>query len=181
MKLQSIKNVTIYCSSSNRINKKFFKIAYNLGKYLSSKKINLIYGGGSNGLMGEIARTMQQNGSFITGIIPKFLETEENMNKKANKLIVVKDMAKRKKLLFEKGDAFIVLPGGPGTIEEITEIISWFNLKLHNKPIILFNYNGFWEPLINMYKKTYNEKFLEKMHNQIFYSVKSMSEIKKII
>ena len=102
MKLQSIKNVTIYCSSSNRINKKFFKIAYNLGKYLSSKKINLIYGGGSNGLMGEIARTMQQNGSFITGIIPKFLETEENMNKKANKLIVVKDMAKRKKLLFEK-------------------------------------------------------------------------------
>ena len=131
--------------------------------------------------MGEIARTMQQNGSFITGIIPKFLETEENMNKKANKLIVVKDMAKRKKLLFEKGDAFIVLPGGPGTIEEITEIISWFNLKLHNKPIILFNYNGFWEPLINMYKKTYNEKFLEKMHNQIFYSVKSMSEIKKII
>ena len=116
MKLQSIKNVTIYCSSSNRINKKFFKIAYNLGKYLSFKKINLIYGGGSNGLMGEIARTMQQNGSFITGIIPKFLETEENMNKKANKLIVVKDMAKRKKLLFEKGDAFIVLPGGPGNV-----------------------------------------------------------------
>jgi len=181
MKLQSIKNVTIYCSSSNRINKKFFKIAYNLGKYLSSKKINLVYGGGSNGLMGEIARTMQQNGSFITGIIPKFLETEENMNKKADKLIVVKDMAKRKKLLFEKGDAFIALPGGPGTIEEITEVISWFNLYLHSKPIILFNYNKFWNPLIQMYEKTYKEKFNNKKYKKLFYSVSNIAEIKKII
>ncbi len=181
MKLQSIKNITIYCSSSNKINKKFFKIAYNLGNYLSSKKINLIYGGGSNGLMGEIARTMQQNGSFITGIIPKFLETEENMNKKANKLIVVKDMTIRKKLLFEKGDAFIALPGGPGTIEEITEIISWYNLNLHSKPIILFNYNKFWNPLIQMYTKTYNQKFNNKKYKKIFYSVNNIKEIKKII
>ena len=181
MKLQSIKNITIYCSSSNKINKKYFKIAYNLGKYLSSKKINLIYGGGSNGLMGEIARSMQQNGSFITGIIPKFLETEENMNRKANKLIVVKDMATRKKLLFEKGDAFIALPGGPGTIEEITEIISWYNLGLHKKPIILFNHDNFWNPLIKMYSKTYKKNFVDRNYNKLFYVLKNFSDIKKII
>ena len=181
MKFHSIKSITIYCSSSNKISKRYRKLAYNLGLYLAKNNINLVYGGGSNGLMGEISKSVRLNGGFVTGIIPKFLKTTENLYKDANETIVVNSMSKRKELLYNKGDAFIALPGGPGTIEEITEIISWFNLGLHNKPVILFNYNGFWEPLIKMYKKIYKERFLEKSHNQIFYSVKNMSEIKKIL
>ena len=88
-------------------------------------------------------------------------------------------MAERKKLLFEMGDVFIALPGGPGTIEEITEVISWHNLNLHSKKIILLNYNNFWNPLIKMYNTTYKKKFINKKIKNIFYSVKSINEIKK--
>ena len=181
MKFQSIKSITIYCSSSNKISKTYKKLANNLGLYLAKNNINLVYGGGSNGLMGEVAKSVRLNGGFVTGVIPKFLKITENVYQDANETIVVNSMSKRKELLYKKADAFIALPGGPGTIEEITEIISWFNLGLHCKPVILFNYNEFWEPLIRMYKKIYREKFIEKKHNKIFYSVKNMSEIKKII
>ena len=95
--------------------------------------------------MGEVAKSVRLNGGFVTGVIPKFLKITENVYQDANETIVVNSMSKRKELLYKKADAFIALPGGPGTIEEITEIISWFNLGLHCKPVILFNYNEFWD------------------------------------
>ena len=181
MKLKLIKSITIYCSSSNKINKKYIFMAKKLGVYLANKKIKLVYGGGSNGLMGEISRSMKLNGGFVTGVIPKFLKTKENLNKNIDNIIIVSDMAERKKILFEKADAFIALPGGPGTIEEITEIISWYNLGLHKKPIILFNHDNFWNPLIKMYSKTYKKNFVDKDYNKLFYVLKNFSDIKKII
>ena len=103
MKLKSIKSITIYCSSSNKINKKYLHLAKKLGTYLALRKINLVYGGGSNGLMGEISKNVKLNGGFVTGIIPKFLQTKENLNKNVDKIIIVNNMAERKKLLFKNG------------------------------------------------------------------------------
>ena len=90
-------------------------------------------------------------------------------------------MSERKKLLFSKSDAFIALPGGPGTLEEITEIISSFNLGLHHKPIIILNYKKFWQPLINLYEDFYKKKFVNKNFQKLFYSVNTLSELKKIL
>ena len=141
----------------------------------------MIYGGGKNGLMGEVARSSKNNGGYVEGIIPKFLRSKENINKNLDKIIITKNMSERKKLLYEKGDAFLALPGGPGTIEEITEIISWLNLGLHKKPIIIFNYNKFWTPLINMYKKTYLKKFNHIKIESLFYCVNSVGQLKKLL
>tara|TARA_B100001750_G_C15246512_1_gene465601 strand:+ start:116 stop:661 length:546 start_codon:yes stop_codon:yes gene_type:complete len=181
MKLKYIKSVTVYCSSSNKIDKSYFNIAKKLGVYLAQKKINLIYGGGSNGLMGAISESVVSNKGYVIGIIPSFLKTKENINYNLNKLVVVNTMAKRKKLLFDKGDAFIVLPGGIGTLEELSETTSWLNLGLHKKPIIIFNYKNFWDPLIKMLKKMNNKKFLDKNYNKIIYLVKNISDLKKIL
>ena len=180
MNLKSIKSVTVYCSSSNNVNKKFFKLAKDLGVFLAYKNIRIIYGGGSSGLMGTVSRNAILNGGKVTGIIPDFLVSKENINYKISKIIVVKSMSVRKKLLFNNGDAFIALPGGPGTLEEIVEIISWHNLNLHSKPIILINYNNYWQPLLNMYKNFYKKKFMENKLQSIFYSVKTLNELKKL-
>ena len=180
MKLNKIKSMTVYCSSSNNIDKRYREIAKRLGSYLGKNNINLVYGGGSNGLMGEIAKSVKSSGGYVIGIIPKFLKTQENINTKMDKMIIVNNMSIRKKKLFEKGDAFIALPGGPGTIEEITEVISWHNLNIHKKPIILINDNKYWDPLIKIYKKAYKERFLDINYKNLFYSAKNISEFKKL-
>ena len=180
MIIKNIKSITVYCSSSNKISKKYKKQAKNIGIFISKKKIKLIYGGGKNGLMGEVARGVKENKGYVIGIIPEFLKTKENMNTKIDQIIITKDMHKRKNLLYKKGDAILALPGGPGTIEEITEIISWLNLNIHSKPIILFNYKNFWDPLIKMYNKVYDNKFNSKKSKSLFYCVNNISEFKKM-
>ena len=180
MNFKNITSITIYCSSSNKISVSYRKEAKKIGFFLGQKKIKLVYGGGSNGLMGEVARSVKEKNGFVTGIIPKFLVEKEGLDNHIDEKIIVEDMSQRKKLLFNKGDAFIALPGGAGTIEEITEIISWFNLGLHSKPIIFFNYKNFWNPLISMYKNIYKDVFIEKKHNELFYTISNIDEIKNL-
>tara|TARA_Y100000590_G_scaffold465515_1_gene638048 strand:- start:1619 stop:2170 length:552 start_codon:yes stop_codon:yes gene_type:complete len=181
MKKKPIKSVTIFCSSSNLVDKKYKKLAFNLGKYLASNSINLVYGGGSNGLMGEIARSTKLYGGYVIGVIPKFLSTKENINKKIDQSIIVENMTERKDILYKKGQAFIILPGGPGTLEEMCEIISWYNLGLHLKPIIILNYNNFWNPIIKMYNRFYMEKFTNEKKEQNFIEIKKIQELDKIL
>ena len=181
MKSKVKKTITVYCSSSNKVNKKYINLAKNLGEYIAKKNFKLVYGGGSNGLMGVVSENAKSNGAHVTGIIPKFLQEVEKTNKNVNKTIVVKDMATRKQLLYKKADVFIVLPGGPGTLEELTEIISWKNLNLHKKTIIIINYNKFWNSLIKVYKKYEIENFMDKKIIKLFYIVNNINELKKII
>ena len=131
-----IKSLTIYCSASQIIDKKFLKIAKETAEIISNYKIRVVYGGGNVGLMGEIANTLVKLDKDIVGIIPKFLINKEKLNLKLKNLRVVNNMTKRKELLFKLCDAFLILPGGTGTLEEVTEVLSWKILKLHTKPII---------------------------------------------
>ena len=131
--------------------------------------------------MGALSNSVKSNGGYVVGIIPIFLKNSENLNMNIDEVITVKNMATRKKILLKKGDAIMALPGGPGTLEEITEIISWSNLGLHSKPIILFNYNNFWNQLINTYKKMFKEKFINKNDNELFYIVTSFNKFKNLI
>ena len=177
----SIKSLTIYCSSSNNLSKNYYNLAENLGNYLGKNSIKIIYGGGKVGLMGKVASSSYNIGGEVIGIMPKFLAKKEKINKAISQTIIVNTMGERKKLLFEMGDAFLILPGGSGTIEEATEMISWKFLGIHNKEIIIFNYNNFWNPLIKMYSNAKEKKFGNKNLQSIIKHVKTFQEFIKLI
>ena len=121
-----------------------------LGRMMAQAGIRLVYGGGRIGLMGEVARSVLDAGGAVTGIIPEFLKAREVMLAEAQELHVVSDMHARKKLMFDKADAFIALPGGVGTLEELVEQLTWAQLGRHDKPILIANINGFWRPLLSL-------------------------------
>jgi uncharacterized protein (TIGR00730 family) len=124
--------------------------------------VGLVYGGGSLGLMGKVARAVLDNGGRVTGIIPAFLSNKERMLRDVNELIVVEDMHQRKRLMFEKSDAFVALPGGVGTLEELVEQLTWSQLGQHEKPIILANINNFWNPLLALLEHMRAERFIRQ-------------------
>ena len=176
-----IKSLTIYCSSSNLLDKKYYDLATKIGELLGKKKITIVYGGGKVGMMGKISKSAMEVGGEVIGVIPKFLDKKEIIDMEISKTIIVNDMSIRKKKLFDLGDSFLILPGGSGTIEEATEVISWKLLDLHNKPIIIFNYENFWSPLIEMYDKAKNRKFGNKNLQNICEHVKTFKEFTNII
>ena len=176
-----IKSLTIYCSASQKIDKKYFKIAKETAEIISNYKIRVIYGGGNVGLMGEIADTLVNLNKDIVGIIPKFLINKEKLNLKLKNLKIVNNMTKRKELLFKLGDAFLILPGGTGTLEEVTEVLSWKILKLHNKPIIFLNLENYWSPLIKQFEKMIKNKFGNKNLQNQYQVIKKPKELEKIL
>ena len=176
-----IKSLTIYCSSSQKIDKKFYKMAKEIAEIISKYKIKVIYGGGNLGLMGEISRTLIKLKTEVIGIMPKFLIKNEEANIKITHIKIVPNMTKRKENLFKLGDAFLILPGGTGTLEEVIEVLSWKNLKLHNKPIIFFNFDNYWSPLIKQFDKITKNKFGNKNLQNKFQVIRSTKDFNKIL
>jgi uncharacterized protein (TIGR00730 family) len=146
--MNQIKTVCVYCGSGPGTNPRFVEAAIALGKVFAENKIRLVYGGGSIGLMGAIAKSTLDHGGAVTGIIPDFLRARENALSRVQEMIVTPDMHERKRLMFERSDAFVALPGGIGTLEELVEQLTWQQLGRHNKPILLANIDNFWEPLL---------------------------------
>jgi uncharacterized protein (TIGR00730 family) len=145
--MSGIKKICVYCGSGSGTNPKFEEGARTLGKAMGESGIGLVYGGGSVGLMGALAKAVLQNGGDVTGIIPEFLMARENALHGTQQLIVTRDMHERKRKMFEMADAFVALPGGIGTLEELVEQMTWAQLGRHKKPILLANIDGFWDPL----------------------------------
>jgi uncharacterized protein (TIGR00730 family) len=172
----SIKSLTIYCSSSENLSNNYYDLAKDIGNYLAKNSIKVIYGGGKTGIMGKIAKSAIVSGGEVVGIIPEFLATKEKINYETTETIIVNNMSERKIKLFEMADAFLILPGGSGTIEEATEIISWKILGIHNKKIIIFNFNNFWDPLIEMYSQSKIKKFGNTNLQNICIHVKTIKE-----
>ena len=149
--MNKIKNVCVYCGSSTGADPVFAIAARSLASALVKAGLGLVYGGGSHGLMGILAQSVFDAGGHVTGIIPDFLDARERRFKDAQELIVVSDMHTRKRMMFEKADAFIALPGGIGTLEELVEQLTWVQLDRHNKPVVLADIAGFWRPLLNLF------------------------------
>ena len=175
-----IKSLTIYCSSSNLLESKYYNLSNKIAKFLVKRNISIIYGGGKIGMMGVIAKTAMKNNGKVIGIIPKFLNKKEIINYEISKIIITNNMSERKEKLFKQGDAFLILPGGSGTIEEAVEIISWKILGLHNKKIIIFNFQNYWSPLIQMYKNAKIKNFGNKNLQNICEHIKTFKEFKKL-
>jgi len=150
MKAGSIRNVCVYCGSGLGKNPSYTAAARTLGAELAAHGIGLVYGGGSLGLMGEVARSTLDNGGRVTGIIPGFLTAKEQMMRDADELIVTADMHERKRIMFERSDAFVALPGGVGTLEELVEQLTWVQLGRHTKPVVVANIDGFWNPFLSL-------------------------------
>jgi len=146
--MSTIKTVCVYCGSGPGTNPRFMESAKALGKALADGGIRLVYGGGSVGMMGAVATSVLDHGGMVTGIIPGFLTAKENALKRVQEMIVTPDMHERKRLMFEHSDAFVALPGGIGTLEELVEQLTWQQLGRHSKPVLLANIDGFWEPLL---------------------------------
>jgi uncharacterized protein (TIGR00730 family) len=146
--MSKIRTVCVYCGSGPGTNPRFVEAAVGLGKALAENGIRLVYGGGSIGLMGAVATSVLDHGGNVTGIIPDFLTARENALTRVQEMIVTPDMHERKRLMFERSDAFVALPGGIGTLEELVEQLTWQQLGRHSKPVLLANIESFWEPLL---------------------------------
>lgn len=165
--MKEIRAVCVYCGSQPGRNGVYTEAGRALGRSIASHGLRLVYGGGTRGVMGAVADGVLSGGGAVTGIIPEFL-MEKEATKQAlgqlDELIVTDDMHKRKHTMFERADAFVTLPGGIGTLEEIIEIMTWAQLGRHKKPMVLANIDGFWDPLIALMDHMAAEGFLHTAH-----------------
>ena len=158
--MNTLKAICVYCGSGPGSNPKFVESARAFGGILASNNIRLVYGGGSIGLMGAIAMSVVDHGGSVTGIIPDFLTAREFMFQRAQEMIVTRDMHERKRLMFERADAFVALPGGVGTLEELVEQLTWSQLGRHKKPILIANIEKFWDPLCALFNHMRDLQFI---------------------
>jgi uncharacterized protein (TIGR00730 family) len=143
-----IKRICVYCGSSSGRDPRFAAAAQRFGAILAQHRIGLVYGGGSTGLMGALSGAVRAHGGTVTGVIPEFLKARERPLQGTDEIIVTADMHERKRVMFERADAFVALPGGIGTLEEVVEQLTWAQLGRHRKPILFANVAGFWGPLL---------------------------------
>lgn len=155
-----VRTVCVYCGSGFGSDPAFSRAARELGEALAKAGIGLVYGGGNVGLMGTVAQAVVEGGGHVTGIIPDFLKSRERMLDSIQETIVVGDMHTRKRLMFERSDAFVALPGGIGTLEELVEQMTWAQLGRHRKPILLVSIAGFWNPLLTLIEHMLGHGFI---------------------
>jgi uncharacterized protein (TIGR00730 family) len=158
--MSEIRSICVYCGSGPGADPAFVAAARAFGTILAQNKVRLIYGGGAIGLMGEIASAVLDHGGEVTGIIPEFLKEREIALKRVQELVVTPNLHQRKQIMFERADAFVALPGGIGTLEELVEQLTWAQLGRHKKPILLVNINGFWDPLRTLLNHMTSLKFI---------------------
>jgi uncharacterized protein (TIGR00730 family) len=149
--MSTIRNICVYCGSSDGGDALFAEAAEELGRTIGTEGIGLVYGGGGEGLMGRVARSTLAAGGYVTGIIPSFLIRKEHPLTEVQEMLVVEDMHERKQAMFDRADAFVALPGGVGTVEELVEQLTWAQLNRHKKPILIADIGGFWRPLLDLF------------------------------
>jgi uncharacterized protein (TIGR00730 family) len=165
-----ISSVTVYCSSSGQAPQSYFDEANDLGKGLAERNIGLVFGGGHVGLMGRTADAVMQSGGTVRGIIPRFLAEREVAHQGITELHVVETMHERKMLLTGWADAFVILPGGFGTLDEFMEVLTWKHLGHHDKPIILLNVDGFWNQLLEFFERIADDRMVKPGY-EFYYDV----------
>jgi uncharacterized protein (TIGR00730 family) len=172
-----IRNICVYCGSNVGTNPAYAAAARQLGQSMAKERIGLVYGGGGLGLMGELARAVLADGGRVTGIIPAFLSVKERMLRDVTELVVVDDMHQRKKLMFDKSDAFVALPGGIGTLEELVEQLTWAQLGRHTKPIVLVNIDKFWDPFLALLRHMHEVGFIRADMDVRFLTVDRADDV----
>jgi uncharacterized protein (TIGR00730 family) len=176
-----MKTVCVYCASSTQIKPEYFESTDRLGKIFTNAGISVVYGGGSNGLMGKLADSMLESNGKIIGIIPQFMCNENWHHKELSELIVVETMHERKEIMAKMADAVVALPGGCGTLEELLEVITWKQLGIFTKPIVILNIGGYYDSLIDMLHRAIDEKFMRNIHKNMWEVVNTPEEVLEAI
>ena len=172
----SIGSVCVYCASSDAADPAYMEAAAAFGKALAEAGLRLVYGGGNIGLMGACARAAHDAGAKVLGVMPDFLRQRENLYGDVE-TVIVSSMHERKMVMFEQSDAFVVLPGGVGTLEEAIEMMSWRRLEVHRKPIVFYSPEGFWEPLFALFQHTIDQRLTPAAFRETWRSVERVEDI----
>jgi uncharacterized protein (TIGR00730 family) len=176
-----IKKVCVYCGSSAKVDDIFFQTAERLGVLLAENGYELVYGGGRIGLMGTVASAVMSNGGKVTGIIPTHLADKEVAHSGLSELYVVGTMHERKKMMVDRSDAFIVMPGGLGTLDEFFEIMTWWQLGLHDMPILIVNVGGYWNKLMELIDSIVAHKFCSTSDRDHILFLDSVEDVAKAL
>ncbi len=169
-------NICVYCSGSDTIDQKYFAVALDLGTRLAQRGDTLVYGGATVGLMGMIARSVHAGSGRVVGVIPQTLLEREVAYHMADELIVTANMRERKAAMEARSDAFLALPGGIGTLEEISEIMVSKHLRVLDKPLVLLNTEGFYQPLVALFEHMRDAQFLKTPDDQLFHLSPNLDE-----
>jgi uncharacterized protein (TIGR00730 family) len=181
--MAKLTSICVYLGANKGAAPVYADAARGLGSAMAKAGVRLVYGGGAVGLMGILAHAVMEGGGQVTGIIPQFLKDREVMLREVDDLIVTADMHERKSAMFERADAFVALPGGIGTLEEVVEVMTWAQLDRHVKPVLIVNINGFYDPLIALFDRMMKEGFLHKsfMGNHTDLPVEFVSTVEDVI
>jgi hypothetical protein len=172
----TLQSVCVYCASSNAADPAYLEAAERFGRIVAENGVRLVYGGGGIGLMGAVARGAQHAGGKVLGVMPAFLTGREMLYQEVETL-VVQSMHERKQIMYEQSDAFAILPGGIGTLEEIVELMSWRRLDLHRKPMVFHSPDGFWDPLFKLLDHTIDQNLTPSWFRGTWRSVSMVEDI----
>jgi uncharacterized protein (TIGR00730 family) len=176
-----IRNICVYCGSAQGTDPIYEASARKLGHTMAKAGVGLVYGGGATGLMGAIASSVLANGGRVTGIIPDFLVNREHLLPGIQECFIVKDMHERKRLMFERADAFVALPGGIGTLEELAEQLTWVQLERHTKPVVIADIDGFWQPLLQLFAHMRERRFIQSSFEVRYFVAEKIEDILPMI
>ena len=176
-----MKNLCIFCGSAKGHEEKYLKLGKNLGQMLVRNNIALVYGGASIGLMGAIADGVLESGGKVFGVIPQALVDYEVAHPKLTELFVVENMHQRKQKMYDLSDAFLSLPGGMGTLDEMFEVLTWTQLKYHQKKSYILNYDGFYDSLLSYINHSMQEGFIKKEHASLLEVLKTESDLENVL
>lgn len=179
--MRQIRNICLYCGSASGNDPAFTRAAQSFGRLIATAGIGLVYGGASCGLMGAAAHAALAAGGHVTGVIPDFFDEYEVAEKRISELIIVKDMHERKRIMFERSDAFVAFPGGIGTLEELAEQLTWIQLGQHRKPLIIADINGFWGPLLALIAHMRESAFIRPSHEIRYQVAQTVEDILPMI
>lgn len=175
--MKEIKSVCVFCGASNNVSKNYLEEGKRLGKMIADKGYHLVFGAGDCGMMGAVANAALENNGTVTGVYPRILDGLEKAHANLTELIMVDDMHTRKHTMFEKSDAFIILPGGFGTMDETFEVITWKQLNTHNKPIILYDYEDYWKSWVKLTEQFIDLGFASQKTRTMYDVVGSLDGI----
>jgi len=175
--MSQIRSLCVYCGSSGRGRPSHHEAAMRLGGILAKAGVRLVYGGGRIGMMGLVADAVLAGGGEVVGIIPRFLDQVEVGHSGVSRLLVTENMHERKEKMAELSDAFLILPGGLGTLDETFEILTWKQLQLHDKPVVIADIDGYWQPLVSLIDRMIEENYAKPEHRELFRVVASVDEV----
>jgi uncharacterized protein (TIGR00730 family) len=171
-----ILSIGVYCSSSSKIDDSYINVAVQVGELIAAGRLKLVYGGGNIGLMGTLARSVKENGGQVTGVNLELFVEKGLCYRDADEIIICKTMSERKQIMEDRSDAFIVLPGGFGTLEEFSEVLTLKQLHFHNKPIVLLNINGFYSNLLAWMDNSFRESFIKDKYRSLYHAAENPEE-----